>query len=80
MTQNEIFEGLKEVILVIRPKTDLSSVTLETRLVEQLGIDSLSMMLLALACENKFSIRFENSTPFATVGDVCDYIQQITNK
>ena len=78
MTREEIMAGLKEVLGVIRPKTDLSNIEDSTRLVHDLGIDSLSMMFMSLAIEEKFSFRFEqNQAPFETVGQVVDYIENI---
>ena len=75
ITREEVFEGLKEVLAVIRPKTDLSKVTFDTELVRELGIDSLSMMLLALATEEKFQMKFPEGQPLpVTVGEVCDIV------
>ena len=75
MTRQDIFDGLKEVIAVIRPHTDLSQVNFDTLLVRDLGIDSLSMMLLALASEEKFQMRFNPADPApTTVGEVCDAV------
>ena len=75
MTKQEVFDGLKEIIAVMRPQTDLSSVTFDTELVRELGIDSLSMMLLALASEEKFQMKFPEGKPLpVTVGEVCDTI------
>ena len=77
MTRQEVFDGLKEVIAVIRPNTDLTNVTFDTELVRQLGIDSLSMMLLSLAVEEKFQMRFAVGAPVpTTVGEVCDTVLQ----
>ena len=75
MTREEVFVGLKEVLTVLRPHTDLSNVTYETELVRGLGIDSLTMMLLSLAVEEKFKMRFPDGQPMpVTVGDVCDNV------
>lgn len=75
MTKEEVIAGLKEVLGIIRPNTDLSTITLETELVRELGIDSLSMMLLSLAVEEKFKMRFDPSAPApTTVGQVCDAV------
>lgn len=73
MTKDDILGGLKEIISVIRPKTDISNVRFESELVRDLGIDSLTMMLLALAVEEKYQMRFpsDKAAP-VTVGDVCD--------
>ena len=75
MTREEVFEGLKEIIGVIRPNTDLSNVSFQTELVRELGIDSLTMLLLSLAAEEKFQIHFPDGTVApATVGEVCDAV------
>lgn len=78
MTRQEIFEGLKEVLSVIRPKTDMTGISDETRLVHDLGIDSLSMMFMSLAVEEKFAFRFpSDQAPFETVGQVIDYVEKV---
>ena len=75
MTQAQVLDGLKEVLTVLRPHTDLSNVTGETELVRELGIDSLTMMLLSLAVEEKFKMRFPDGEPMpVTVGDVCENV------
>ena len=43
--------------------------------VQDLGINSLSMMFMSLAVEEKFAFRFETQAPFETVGEVCEYIE-----
>ena len=75
MTREEVFGGLKEVIAIIRPQTDLAKVSFDSQLVRDLGIDYLTMMLLALAAEEKFQVRFPDGQPLPkTVGEVCDTI------
>lgn len=75
MTREEVFEGLKEIFAGVKPRLDLNTVSFESRLVSDLGIDSLSMLLLSLAAEHKFGMQFSNTEkPFETVGEVCDYI------
>ena len=80
MTKEEVFAGLKELIAGMRPQTDLSKVTYDTELVRELGIDSLFMILLSLAVEEKFKMRFpDGQAAPATVGEVCDtVIAQLT--
>ena len=81
MTKQEVFEGLKEVLYVIRPKADLSTVDYDTELIRGLGIDSLTMMLLSLAAEDKFQVRFPvGQAPFKTVGEVCDNILSLAGQ
>jgi Acyl carrier protein len=75
MTRENVFEGLKEILSGVKPKLDQSKISYESKLVNDLGIDSLSMLLLSLAAENKFNMQFDPQAPvFVTVGDVCDYI------
>ncbi|MBR4212449.1 MAG: hypothetical protein IKR82_00620 [Bacteroidales bacterium] len=77
MTKEQIFEGLKEIIGVIRPNTDLTNVSFSTELVRELGIDSLTMLLLSLAAEEKFQMHFPDGAPApVTVGEVCDAVLQ----
>ena len=77
MTREEVFAGLKEILTVLRPHTDLTQVNFDTELVRDLGIDSLTMMLLSLAAEERFKMRFpDGQAPFVTVGEVCDFIAQ----
>ena len=78
MTREEIFAGLKEVFSVVKPKADLSGISEDTLLLNDLGIDSLSMLLTSLAIENKFGFQFETKEPFKTVGEVLDYIEKAT--
>jgi acyl carrier protein len=60
---------------VIRPNADLNQINLQSELVRDLGIDSLSMLLLALAVEERFKMRFpEGAAAPTTVGDVCDAV------
>lgn len=80
MTKEEILEGLKEVFSSVKPKLDLSKVTMESNLVRDLGVDSLSMLLLSLASEQKFNMLFQTQKPFQTVGEVVDYISESINK
>ncbi len=68
--------GLKEVLAIMKPKLDTSAATRESNLTVDLGIDSLSMLLMSLALEQKFGVEFDSSKPaFQTVGEVIDYIK-----
>ncbi|MBQ1223995.1 MAG: acyl carrier protein, partial [Oscillospiraceae bacterium] len=50
----------------------------ETKLVEDLGLDSLNMMLLAVSVEDEFGFRFDDMPVFETVGDISLYIEKKT--
>ena len=77
MTREEIFEGLKGVLSVVKPKMDLSGISEESRLVLDLGLDSLSMLLMSLAIEQKFAFEMKEPKPFETVGSVIDFIAAV---
>ena len=70
-----MFERLKEVLSKVLPDVDMSTVTEETRLVEDLGFDSLAMMMMAMELEDAFSFRFTEFVKFETVADVCGYLE-----
>ena len=74
MQRETIFEGLKEILALIKPSMDLSTVNEDSQLVRDVGLDSLTILLLSLAVENKFGFKFEGQPKFNTVGEVIDYI------
>ena len=76
MTHDEVFSKLGEILKNLCPDLDISNAKEDTSLAE-LGMDSLTMLLMALQAEKVFCIRFENAgaSTFRTVGDVCDYIE-----
>ena len=71
-----MLEKLKEILTTVVPGVDMNEVTLETRLVEDLSFDSLSMMMMSLEIEEIFGFRFEEMVKFNTVGDVCKYLEE----
>jgi acyl carrier protein len=71
---NIMLEKLKEIIERVNPGIDVSTVTPETKLMEDLKLDSLSIMLLAMEIENAFGFQFTEPVKFETVKDVCDYL------
>jgi len=74
MEREAILNELKEILILIKPSMDLSAVTEESQLVRDVGLDSLTILLLSLAVENKFGFKFEGKPKFETVGEVIDYI------
>lgn len=73
---DKTFEKLIEVLKGAMPDTDVSKVTKDSKLLTDLGIDSLNMMLLAITVEDAFNIRFEVGFHPETVGDLCEYIDK----
>lgn len=75
MTRTEIFDTLKEVISMVKPKLDLTKVSEDSALVTDLGFDSLSMLMISLGIENKFNFRFDDKVRLETVKQVIDLIE-----
>lgn len=73
-----VLEKLKEIVKQVMPGANVDRVTMDAVLTTDLGIDSLSMMLLAITIEDTFGIRFESTVNFVTVGDICKYIEEHT--
>lgn len=74
MQREDILSELKEILKLIKPSMDLSKVNEESQLVRDVGLDSLTILLLSLAIENKFGFKFDGNPKFTTVGEVIDFI------
>ncbi len=70
-----MLERLKEILGKVLPTVDMATVTEATRLVEDLGFDSLAMMMMSMEIEDAFGFRFAEFVRFETVGDVCGYLE-----
>jgi len=67
-------EKLKGVIERVIPGVDVSGICRDTKLVEDLGFDSLAFMMMAMGIKDSFGYRFTDFVRFDTVGEVCDYL------
>ena len=65
---------MKEILKLIKPSADFTNINEDSQLVRDVGLDSLTIMLLSLAIENKFGFKFEGNPKFNTVGEVIDFI------
>ena len=70
-----MLDKLKEILLKVLPDADVSTVTMDTRLLEDLGFDSLALMMMSMEIEEAFHFEFKEFTKFETVGDVCGYLE-----
>lgn len=66
---------LKEILGKVLPDVDMSTVTEDTKLVDDLGFDSLAMMMMAMELEDAFNFKFTELVKFGTVGEVCSYLE-----
>ncbi len=73
-----MLEQLKEILAKVNRGIDMDSVSADTRLIEDLGLDSLSIMLFAMEIEAAFDFRFTEPVKFVTVGDVCEFLEKRT--
>lgn len=70
-----MLDRLKEILTKVVPELDMSTVTLDTRLIEDLEFDSLALMMMSMEIEDAFSFKFTEFVRFETVGDVCTYLE-----
>lgn len=70
-----MLDQLKEILAKVDKNIDMDSVTESTRLFDDLGLDSLSVMLFAMEIEAAFGFRFTEPVRFETVGDVCRFVE-----
>ena len=79
MNRKEIIENLADLLKKLRPELVLDAEALDdsVSLKNDLGIDSITMLMLALSIEKRFGFRFESVTAeqMKTLGSVCDYIE-----
>ena len=72
-----MLDKLKEILKKVLPNADTSNITAETYLVEDLGFDSLAIMMMSMEIEDEFNFRFTEFVKFETVGDVIDYLESM---
>jgi acyl carrier protein len=81
LTREEVFNGLKEVLLMIDPSKEevVKNITEDSRLVEDIGLASVSLLYLVIAVEEKFNIEFGDLgvEDFKTVKQTIDYILDV---
>lgn len=76
MTRTEIFETMREALRGVSSAINWDAVTEDDDLKLDLGFDSLLMMLVAIQLEEVFGVEVTEADQFATVGDVCDYVEE----
>ena len=69
-----MLDKVREIIAKCFPEIDVSSIDENTKLIDDLGFDSLSFMMMAMEIEDSFGFRFKEMVKFETVGDACIYL------
>ncbi|MRH87763.1 acyl carrier protein [Nocardia sp. SYP-A9097] len=77
-TQETIIAGIAEIIEEVTG-IEATEVTIEKSFVEDLDIDSLSLVEIAVQLEDKYSVKIpdEDLGNLRTVGDAVAYVQQM---
>ena len=74
------FERLLKIFVVaFDENVDTSKITMETALREDLGINSIGLLYMAMAAEEEFGIKFQNED-FPAIHTVADVIACIESK
>ena len=78
MNEEEIFQNLKEII-VEQLGVEEEKVILEASFTDDLGADSLDVVELVMALEEKFNIEIsdEQADKISTVEDLVEYIKEL---
>ena len=73
-----VFEKIKE-ILADQLDANADEMTMETKIAEELGADSLDVVELLMSIEDEFEVEIpdEEIENLKTIGDVVEYIQSI---
>ena len=71
----KMLEKLKVILEKVLPDVDMSSVNEGTKLIDDLGFDSLAIMMMSMEIEDAFGFKFTEFVRFETVGDVCSYLE-----
>ena len=72
----KVFDKVKEYILMQLPVSG-DKVTMDARLIEDLGADSANLMMLIMDLETEFDLTVEDEvlSTIKTVGDIVTYIE-----
>jgi acyl carrier protein len=75
LTQEEVLAGVKEIVVEVAG-VDASTIEMNKSFNDDLDVDSLSMVEVVVAAEEKFGVKIpdEAVTQMATVGDAVNYI------
>ena len=80
MSREEIFESVKNVVMDAIGEEE-KTITEDTSIVDELGLDSLDIVEMLMALEEEFEISIDDSAAekFVKVSDVIDYIEKTKN-
>jgi len=79
MNKNEVFEKVGMLITQQLKNCNVEDIKMETRLIEDLGADSLDVVEITFAIEEEFKIQVDNdaAAKIQKVDDIVNYILEI---
>ena len=75
LTQDEVLAGIRDIVVEVAG-IDGAQVAMDKKFADDLEVDSLSMVEVIVAAEEKFSVKIPDDevTKMATVADAVNYI------
>ena len=75
LTVDEVLAGIKEIVVEVAG-IGAGSIAMDKKFTDDLDVDSLSMVEVVVAAEEKFGVKIpdEEVTKMATVGDAVNFI------
>lgn len=75
LNQDEVLAGIREIVVEVAG-VDGAQVTMDKKFSDDLEVDSLSMVEVVVAAEEKFGVKIPDDevTKMATVGDAVNFI------
>lgn len=76
MNDNKIFAEIVSILKLVVPH-QLEGLSPQSRLVEDIGIDSLGTFEMLVEAEDRFGIKISDSslTGFSTIGDIMNFVK-----
>lgn len=77
MSDKEVFDKLINIFnIVINRSVDVSKINIDSKIVEDLGVNSIGLIYLAVAVEEEFDVDMSKASleSFKTIKDVINYI------
>lgn len=75
-----MYDRLLTLIKLYLPEDKIASATPSSRLIADLGMDSIGMLMLSMAMEDEFGVSFSGPVHFVTVQDVLDFLDKNATK
>ena len=75
-----MYDRLLQLIKKYLPEDQIAKAKPESRLLADLGMDSIGMLMLSMAMEDEFGVSFDEPVHFVTVQDVLDFLDKNATK